>query len=219
MDYQGNSHKAKEEALKEEKEAPPEKHLVKVVSGEVIQKKKPFGHKFKAIFFGGEFKEVVSYVTYDVLLPGARDMLFDTIRNGAHRTIYGNRGGYQGRRDAIPARSRVQYNNPVRRMTDPRMPPSPSGRLPDQPPLPYRQNRREANDIILASREDAEQVLETMTNCVDMYGVVSLADLYELVGLPQAIIDQKWGWTYITPTEIRQVRDGYLLELPPMEEL
>ena len=221
MDYQGNSHKAKEEL---EKEAPPEKNLSKIVAGEVVIRKKPFGHKFKSIFFGGEFKEVVSYVTYDVLLPGARDILFDTIKNGAARSIYGSRGtSFRGRGNAIPVRSQVQYNNPVRRLSDPRMgdprmPPM-STRLPDQPPGGYRQNRREANDIIFASKEDAEQTLETMLNCVEMYGVTSLADLYELVGLPQAHIDQKWGWNNLTPNSIKQIRDGWLLELPPIEEI
>jgi hypothetical protein len=219
MDYQSNSHRMKEEAEKASKEPPPEKNLVKIVTGEVVVKKKPFGYKFKSIFFGGEFKEVVGYITYDVVLPGARDIFFDTIRNGAHRMIYGRSGGYSGRRDAIPVRSRVQYNNPVRRFSDPRMPPPITGRLPDQPPTGFRQNRREANDILLVSREEADQVLETLTNCVEMYGVVSLADLYELIGHPQATIDQKWGWTYLTSASIKSVRDGYLLELPPLEEI
>ena len=94
-----------------------------------------------------------------------------------------------------------------------------STRLPDQPPGGYRQNRREANDIVFSSKEDAEQSLETLLNCVEMYGVTSLADLYELVGLPQAHIDQKWGWNNLTPNSIKQIRDGWLLELPPIEEI
>lgn len=215
MDYQGNSHKAKEES---EKPVPPEKHLVSVVTGEVITRKKPFGSKFKSIFFGGEFKEVVSYVTYERLLPGVRNILFDMIKDGAYRSIYGTRGGYNPRRDAIPTTSRVQYNNPVRRLSDPRMQP-PTGSLPNQPPLNYRQNRREANEIILVSREEADRVLETMISVLEMYNVVSLADLYELLALPMSPIDQKWGWTYLTSANIKQVRDGYLLELPPMEEI
>ena len=44
-------------------------------------------------------------------------------------------------------------------------------------------------------------------------------DLYDLTGLPSAHVDNKWGWTYLTNTEIRQIRDGYLLDLPPMEEI
>jgi hypothetical protein len=214
MDYQGNSHKSKEE--KEPIEPPPEKHLVKITTSEVVQRKKPFGHKLKTIFLGGEFKDVVSYITYDVILPGARDVIFDTIKNGAQRAIYGYRGpGPSYSRQ--PVRSQVQYNNPVRRMSDPRHQQSAS--LPRQGPVGYQQNRREVNDVVFSSREDAAQVLDTMINCVEMYGVVSLADLYELVGLPQSHIDQKWGWTHVTSTEIRQIRDGYLLELPPMEEL
>jgi len=214
MDYQGNSHKSKEEEAKAE-EAPPEKVLVKITTGTVVQKKKPFGHKFKVIFFGGEFKDVVNYIAYDVILPGVRDVVFDTIKNGAQRAIYGNRGPVTYSRQQ--SQPRVQYNNPVRRFSDPRQ--QQTVALPHQGPHPYKQNRMEMNDVIFSSREDAVQVLDTMINCVEMYGVVSLADLYELVGLPQSHIHQKWGWTHVTSTDIKQIRDGFLLELPPMEEI
>lgn len=212
MDYAGNSNKDKEAKV-----PLPEKNLQKV-SGEVIVRKKPFGHKFKTVFFGGEFKEVVRYVSWDVVLPGIRDLGYDVFVNGARRAFYGDRGAYhRGRPGSIPVTSRAQYNNPIRRIADPRVTSGP--RLPDQPPIAYRQNKKEANEIILVSRDEAESVLEQMLNCVDVYGVVSLADLYEIIGQPKAHTDQKWGWTDLRPNSIKQIREGYLLELPPMEEI
>ena len=116
------------------------------------------------------------------------------------------------RRRPINYGSRVQYNSPVRRDR---------AYLPDQAPArPLgRQVRRETNDLVLTSREEAELVLERLTDIIDKYGVASLADLYDLTGLPTSHVDNKWGWTYLNNTEIRQVRDGYLLDLPPVEEI
>lgn len=219
MDYAGNSNKAKEEA--EEKTsvpAKPEKNLEKVVTGKVVQKERGFGRKFKDVFFQGEsIKSVSQYVFWEKMLPSVRDMVFDLWSESGHRALYGS--GI--RKGSDQRRQRVSYNNPMasRRMADPRTQDQRGTRLPHQPPHPYRQNRREANDIVMASKEDAQSVLDTMIECVDKYGVVSLADLYELVGLPLATIDQKWGWTYLTSADIRQVREGFLLELPPMEEI
>ena len=73
--------------------------------------------------------------------------------------------------------------------------------------------------MILASREEAELVLERLLDIISKYEVASLADLYDLTGLPSSHVDNKWGWTYLNNTEIRQVRDGYLLDLPPLEEI
>lgn len=209
MDYASNSHKSKEEP----KEAPPEKKLEKVAVDEVILREKSLGHKTKAIFFGGDFKEVIGYVTADVILPGLRQLMFNMIVEGSERMILGASNKIAGKKH--DPRPRVSYDNPMRRaVPDPR-----SSRLPDQPPHFRRRNRREASDLVLTSREQAEEILGTLMEVVDKYGVASLADLYELAGLQSSPIDRKWGWTYLTNADIRQVREGWLLEIPPMEEI
>lgn len=214
MDYQGNSNKAKEEAAKPEE---PKKNVEKVIVGEVVEKEPGFGHKVKHIFFGGDVKDVAQFVFYEKALPGLRDMLFDMGSDGWHRMLY----GIGGKRGPAPQQSRQKttYNSsPVRRYMDPRGQGAPSPNRPGSySPGPRRQ--QEMNDIILTTREDAQRVLDTMNACVEQYQVVSLADLKELVGLPQAHIDQKWGWTFLTSSEIRQVREGFLLELPKLEEI
>jgi len=62
-------------------------------------------------------------------------------------------------------------------------------------------------------------VVERLIDILDKYEVVSLADLYDLLGLPTSPIDNKWGWTVLKQVEIRQTREGYLIELPPLEEI
>ena len=211
MDYQGNADKNKE------KDKKPEKNIEKVVTGEVIQKPVTIGRKFKNIFLGGDLKASARYVTADVLLPALRDLLVDVITNGARRMVYGESMYRRRITENRPRVSYSSYSNPISptyRMTEPRD----RARLPDQP-HPARQVRREYDTIILAQRADAETVVERLIDIIDKYEVASLADLYDLLGQPSAHVDNKWGWTYLSNVEVRQVRDGYMIDLPPLEAI
>lgn len=73
--------------------------------------------------------------------------------------------------------------------------------------------------IILSTRDEAERVLEQLMLIIDKYEVTSIADLRELVGLPTTHVDQKWGWDRLNDVVIRQVREGYLLDLPPADQI
>lgn len=212
MDYQSNSHKNAEKNTP--KKQLPEKKVEKIISGEVVHKKKPLGRRFKEVFFGGEFSNAARYIAADVLLPALRNLVVDSVEMGIKRMVYGDSMGRR-RSTQNEYRPRVQYNNPIARNRDPRD----SVYIPDQPPHPYRQNRAEANEIIISSREEAMAVLERLMDITDNYDVASLADLYDLVGLPSSHTDNKWGWTNLANVEIRQVREGYLLVLPIMEPI
>ena len=53
-----------------------------------------------------------------------------------------------------------------------------------------------------------------MDDLIESYGAVSVADLYDLVGILGSPNDNKWGWANIRTAEPIRVRDGYLLKLP-----
>jgi hypothetical protein len=207
MEYQGNTDKSREEKK-------PEKQIEKVVTGEVVQKPKTIGRKFKDVFFGGDLRTATRYIAGDVLLPALRNLIVDMTSKGIERIVYGESG--IRRRSSVDYRPRVSYNtsynNPIYR--DPRA----AGRpLPDQPRM--NRERKESVDLVLASKEEAERVVEQLIDIIDKYDVVSWADLCELVGWPSSHVDNKWGWTYLTNVDIRQTRDGYLIDLPPMEAI
>lgn len=214
MDYQGNSDK------KKQKEIEKPKHIEKVVTGEVIQKQKSFGRKFKDIFFSGDFKTTATYVLGDVIFPAIRDMIADSGKRGLDSLVYGDKrmrgNNSQGYRPT------VQYNNPVWRggnstMRDPRERPV---YLPDQPPRYRRSNTKDASEFIVGTREEAERVVEMMVDILNQgYSSVSLADLFVMLDIKSTPIDNKWGWTFLGNVNIHQVRNGYLIELPPLEEL
>jgi hypothetical protein len=62
-------------------------------------------------------------------------------------------------------------------------------------------------------------VLERLSDIIEQYAVASLADLHELAGIPTTHVDNKWGWESLRFAEIRQIREGYLLDLPPAEAI
>ena len=53
-----------------------------------------------------------------------------------------------------------------------------------------------------------------MSDLIETYESVSVADLYDLVGKPCNYTDNKYGWTNIRNVEPVRVRDGYILKLP-----
>ena len=106
MDYQGNTRKEREKAEKKER---PEKEVIeKVVTDEVILKPRPLGKRFKEIFFGGDAKQAVKFVSADVLLPALRNLVVDMVTKGAERLIYGE-NQYRRRPPTINYGARYQY--------------------------------------------------------------------------------------------------------------
>ena len=54
-----------------------------------------------------------------------------------------------------------------------------------------------------------------MDELIDAYGFVTVADLYDLVGVTGNYTDNKYGWTSIRNAEpVRARGGGYILKLP-----
>lgn len=190
-----------------------EKVVTKVVTVDAVKRPKSLGRKFKDLFGGGEVKGAARYVFGDVLVPALKNLVVDATSKGMERVVYGN----DPRRIPRPGQPRYSYNNPPSVMD--RFAQRP-GILPGQPPGPYgRQRRQDAGEILMNSRQDAELVLERLSDIIDKFEVASIADLNELVGLPSSHVDNKWGWTILNPASVRQVREGFLLDLPPVEPI
>lgn len=225
MEFPSNSHnkstgsgprKTPRDASGEKERVP----LEKAVTGDVVQKKKGLQKRFKEVFLGADAKGTTTYIMVEVLVPAFRNMVFDAFQNGMQRFIYGDSG--RGGRFGPQGRGHTTYNSPVSRGITSMMDRSRSTMLPGQPPrqspltAPGPDNR---GDIILSSNEDAASVLSRLIEIVDQYQVASVADLHDLVGLPTTYIDNKWGWVDLRYSKVRQTRDGFVLDLPPIEPI
>ena len=193
-EYKPNSHRSKEEAA-----TPKEKKVEKVVHGAVKTRKKSGLEKAKGLFISDDAANLKSYVLMDVLIPAFKKAISDIVTNGIEMILYGEAG--RSRKNS-PAGS-VSYRNFYdRRDSDRRQLNSPV------------RTGYSVDDVVLETRGEAEDVLARMDELIEMYGVVSVADLYDLIGVTGNYTDNKYGWTNIRNAEPIRVRDGYLLKLP-----
>ena len=91
----------------------------------------------------------------------------------------------------------------------------------DKPRQVSKRNRARHNfdDIILESRGEAEEVLSHLVDLTEDYGMASVADLYDLVGVTSNFTDNKYGWTNVADGYIDRTRDGYCIRLPRPREI
>lgn len=196
-DYKPNSHKYKaEQAAKAEK---TEKKVEKVVKGPVKTKKKSEMSKFKDLVISEDASNVKTYILMDVLVPAFKKAVSDIIVNGIDMILYGETAHSKKRTNA----SGVSYRDYYDRRDDRRY---------DRPRA--RSVGYSFDDIVLDTRGEAEEVLDSLCDLIDAYQIASVADLYDLVGLTPEYTDNKYGWTNLRNADVIRTRDGYMLKLP-----
>lgn len=199
-EYKGNSFKVKEEkADKQEK-----KKLDPVTKGKVKTKKKSGVRKLTDVFISEDIVNVKDYILMDVLLPTVKKAVSDIVTNGIDMMLYGE----TGRSTRSSSRgSRVSYSRYYERERDR-----------DRRDRDVRSSRSRVgydyDDIILETRAEAVDVIESLEELIDNYQIASVADLYELVGISGSYTDNKYGWTSLRTASVVRCRDGYLLKMP-----
>ena len=195
MDYKPNSHKYHKEQAQSNEER---KKFEKVITGQAKTKKNEI-RKFTDIFIAEDTKAVKSYILADVLIPRLKDTFVDIITGAVNMLFYGQAGS----RKTSSTASRVSYRSYYDRKEDPRAADDSRART-----------RYSYDDITLESRAEAEEVLDRLDEAIKAYGMVSVGDLYDLVGISSEYTDQKYGWYNLRNAEVVRVREGYLLKLP-----
>jgi hypothetical protein len=193
----------------------PDEPIVRVTSAEAGRRKKGLGRQFKETFIGGDMKSAMHYMMLDVVIPAIQDTLIDAFQGGVERLI---RGENARPRRGVPSSygdiiGHVNYGGISRG-------PAQSSRQPQQRMLSRRaRSRQEFDEIIIPSRQEAEEVIDQMFEIMSRYGSVSVANLYGLTGIQSAHTDHKWGWTQLRGARaVPQRRSGgFLLDLPEPE--
>ena len=191
---------------------PDGRNISPVVSSGAVRRKRSLRKQFKETFVSGDARTAISYVLFDVLLPAAKDMVVEAGSQGIEKLIFGD--SKQRRRGSTPP-----YTGPYGNIAYNKY--SSGSRLSGPERAMSRQSRSRHNfdEIVLDERSEAEEVIDRLFDLVSRYEAATTADLYELVGLPSAHTDNKWGWTDLTGAGVTRVRGGYLLDLPEPEPL
>ena len=194
-EYKPNSHKSKEN----QKRSIPEKKVEKVIAGTAKSKKKSEIRKFTDVFISEDVNNVKSYILLDVLVPAIKKAISDIVTNGIDMILYGETGKTKSNSTASKISYRSYYDERNGRRDYSAI----------RTKISYNYD-----DIIFDNRGEAEDVLSRMDELISTYGLVSVADLYDLVGVTGNYTDNKYGWTNIRSASVIRVRDGYMLKLP-----
>ena len=182
--YPGNSHQERKAPQQPEER----KKLDKVISGTVkTRKKSPFQQ-----VVSDNANKAKQYILHDVIIP--------TIKNAITKTVevlvWGDdrRPKQNGSKVSYASYYDSRYDRPQ--------------------PRPEPRTSFNYDDIIFDTRGEAEYVRSQLDDVMATYGMVRVADLYDLVGLSCDYTHNNYGWTNIRNAEIRPTRDGYLLAMP-----
>ena len=187
--YQSNSFKSKELEAKQ-----PEKKLTKVANAKL--KKKSEIQKIAETFVAEDLNKVKNAVLMDVIVPAVKKVISDIVTNGIDMLLYG-----EVKNNKATTTSKIGYNSMYNSQNQ-----ANTARVARSSYI--------YNDIILSSRGEAEEVLNQMNEIIGTYGVVSVADLCEIVGVTGEFTDNKYGWSDIRDAYVERSKDGYMLKLP-----
>lgn len=180
-----------------------EKKVERVTTTDPVRKKKGLGRKFKDTFFGGDARTAFQYVVFSVLIPAAKDAIYEAGQEGIRALIFGeSRRPRSG--PVSGASGYVNYNRYSSSRTEPPRQISHQGRA-----------RHDFDELVLDNRQEAEDVIERLHDLVDRFGEATIADFYALMGVHSSHVDHKWGWTNIRGTGTVRVGNGYVVNLPP----
>ncbi len=172
------------------------------------------------------FSGIGGYVSEEIIKPAVKNIIVDAVTSGINMIMYGdrgvppNRGGryYSG----VDHRPRTNYSSSY--SSRPTYDKS-YGREPTHEPprnnLVPKTSRYGVEEYIIQDRYDAAHVLTTLTECADRYGLVSVADYYDLIKVDSDFTDNSYGWRLdsISTARIVPVRGGYIIKFPPVEVL
>ena len=202
--YDGNSNKMKEAGLVRNNSLAntppkPEEHKVeKIVKGTVKTRKPTFGRKVAKAIFAEELPDVKEHVVWDVVIPGIRDGIRNSLINIVESIFGGGINNNRNRGSVVSYRGGTNYNSAY------------NGGV--------RSRRSEGmyafEDVIFDNRGEAEEVLDQLNYNIERYSYVSILDYYDMCGLRTRPSDANFGWTNLQRATVDRVSGGYLLRLP-----
>lgn len=192
-----NSHKYRAE----QKNATNEKRVEKVIKGSATTKQKSEIRKFADEFIAEDAHNVKSYVWRDVIVPAAKKLVFDIVRDGVEMLLYGVTGGTRndGRRDS----NYVSYSSKYNDRRDNR-----------GPSVSYAESRLDFGEIRFTNKGDALAVLDEMDITLRDFGIVRVSDMFDMAGMTPPYTSNRYGWSSLRNAEIVRVRDGYIIKMP-----
>lgn len=191
----------------------PRKELAKVVTTEPTRVKKTLLGRLITGIAGPEgLPGIGAYVNDEIIKPAIKNIIVDAVTSGINMVMYGEKGG--GHRPRYP-----HSGAPGRSNYRPSTNYSQNYRNAEPERVAVRPARTAVDEYIIGDRQDAAQVLAVLVENADRYDSVSVADYYDLIGIPTQFTHNNYGWSFdaINRASIVPVRGGYTIKFPPTE--
>ena len=178
------------------------------------------------LFFGEDgFRGIADHLVHEVFIPSIQNTIADVATNAIQRAIFGDNYDYR-------RRSANDYWYGSRRYIDNRLSSSSRGRGYTDYNKQYDKPRSRKSEnlsnrvrmIEFDTSKDANEVLAVMLDNVEQYGLVTVADFYELsdvktgANVSSKFTDHQFGWTNLDDVRILPfLGGGFYISFPPVE--
>lgn len=177
--------------------ADDKKTITPVAKG--VRAKRSGFQKVFDMFISEDLGTIKDFIVKEVLVPTIKKSVCDTVVNATNILLYGQKASINNNilgRSNVPA-SYVAYSSV-----------SSAQNVQPQP------GRYSLDDIVMNTHQEAEDVLRGMSDILQAYPSVSVAEFYELCGTTGSYTDNNYGWTSIAQAEIIRTKNGYIVKLP-----
>lgn len=182
--------------------------------GKII--KKPLHDRIAQTLFGGTMKESAQYAAHTYIIPGIRDLIFESITGALDRLIHGDGAvGYKGK--SAPWNSGVSIYTPGTSYTS-------YSSTTKATTVMNGSSSREPQMILLNRKQDADELLRRMSDWIANYQCISVERYYDLAndfvpGTSKLITftDAYYGWYNLQMARVRPYQGGYYIQFPPTE--
>ena len=185
---------------------PTDKDLVPVAKA-----RRPKGST-KSFFGGNTVNQIKSYLISDVLIPAVKDFVEDSVLAILDNVLHPDTSNVNYfKRSGLPRNNneRIRYDQVSKRSNLRSVGVSDSRKSPE-----------DYNNLVYASRGEAEVTLRRLYDIVSEFGVASVYDYYKLNGVTGEWSTDKYGWdidSFPDPRafgKVRHVPGGYSIILP-----
>lgn len=193
----------------ESRKEPPERKVERIVTKKVRKRRKTLGERVSEAMLGDSPGSVRSYLVWDVLLPAVKDTISELVKKGIDALLFGDskpRDNVRRKGD----RSYIQYDRPSYLSEE---------RRASRVRTVSRRSSHSFDDILIPDRQEAEEVLDALNDLTMQYGMATLSDFYELVGMAHTYVDGEYGWYELGSASVKRTRGGYVLDLPRPERI
>lgn len=220
--FPGNSYAKKNVSTEPEKPTNPDTPVIQEVEIEIVpvasgsRRKKSAWDKLIGIVRSDDTHTVGGYILKDVILPSIRDLIYDVVTQGAHRSLYRGGGGpvSGGIRGG---RGRTRYEEAYRGRDEPVV--GSRNRIPTAIPKNIASNET-YDEIEFDTHAEANTVLQHLSIQIEHHGFTTVADLYRLSDVTPDPLDSQWGWDSLVNARVTRNRAGsFVLNMPPLISL